>query len=115
MSPIIRRGEIYLVDWNPARGSEQKGRRPALIIQNNIGNEYSATTIVASISTKFSKIYPFQVFLNSKESGLDDDSIIDLAQIMTISKTRLLRKIGQAKSETMQLVNEALMHSLNII
>lgn len=110
----IKRGEIYLVDWNPSRGSEQRGMRPALIIQNNIGNEHSSTTIVASVSAKFSKVYPFQVLFRAKETGLDYDSVADLQQIMTIDKTRLVRKIGQIKDTTIRLINEALVNSLDI-
>lgn len=110
----IRRGEIYLVDWNPRRGSEQKGIRPALVIQNNVGNDFSSTTIVASVSTKFGKVYPFQILLYAKETGLDYDSLVDLQQIMTIDKTRLLRKIGQIKDETIPLINKALVISFDI-
>jgi mRNA interferase MazF len=111
----VRRGEIYLVDWDPARGSEQKGKRPALVIQNNIGNDYGSTTIVASISTKFKKVYPFQVLLRARETGLDYDSIVDLQQIMTVDKTRLISKIGQIEGKTIPLINTALVNSLNLI
>jgi mRNA interferase MazF len=110
----IRRGEIYLVDWDPSRGSEQKGKRPALVIQNDIGNDHSSTTIVASVSTKFGKVYPFQVLLRAKETGLDCDSIVDLQQIMTVDKTRLLTKIGQIKDETISLISKALAISFDI-
>jgi mRNA interferase MazF len=102
------------VNWDPARGSEQKGTRPALIIQNNIGNEHSTTTIVASISTKFNKVYPFQVLIHAKETGLDHDSVVDLQQIMTINKTRLVRKIGQIKDDTIPLIDKAIINSLDI-
>ncbi len=54
----LLRGDIWLVDWSPGRGSEQAGLRPALIIQNDIGNQYSPTTIVAAISTTITKTYP---------------------------------------------------------
>jgi mRNA interferase MazF len=110
----IRRGEIYLVDWNPSRGSEQKGKRPALIIQNNVGNDHSPLTIVASISTKFGKVYPFQVLLHAKDTGLDCDSIVDLQQIMTVDKARLQRKIGRIKDEIILLINDALLISFDI-
>ena len=67
MSREVKRGEIYQVNWNPRRGSEQGGIRPALIIQNNIGNKFSPTTIVATCSTADVKNYPFIVFLNENE------------------------------------------------
>jgi mRNA interferase MazF len=114
-SPIIRRGEIYLVNWDPARGSEQKGTRPALIIQNNTGNDHGSTTIVASISTKFKTVYPFQVLISAKDSGLDYDSVADLGQIMTIDKTRLLKKIGRVEGDSIHLIDEALKLSLDIL
>jgi len=60
MNKFPRRGEVWLVNWNPARGSEQAGIRPALIIQNDIGNEKSPTTIVAAISSAV-KLYPMNV------------------------------------------------------
>ena len=63
MNNFPRRGEIWLVNWNPARGSEQTGKRPALIIQNDIGNEKAPTTIVAAISSSV-KLYPMNVCVN---------------------------------------------------
>lgn len=70
---MIRRGEIYWVDWSPGRGSEQTGVRPAVILQNNVGNQFSPTTIVAAISTRVPpKLYPFHVRLSPEESGLLD-------------------------------------------
>ncbi len=102
------------VNWNPSRGSEQKGTRPALVIQNDIGNAYSSTTIVASISTKFNKVYPFQVLIRAKETGLDTDSVVDLQQIMTVDKTHLAKKIGQIKDSTIPLINTAIINSLEI-
>jgi mRNA interferase MazF len=115
MNLAIRRGEIYLVDWDPARGNEQKGRRPALVIQNDIGNAYGSTTIVASISTKYKKVYPFQVLIQANETGLEHDSIVDLQQIMTVDKTRLLHKLGQVKKKTVTLIDAALMKSLDLM
>jgi mRNA interferase MazF len=115
MSVTVKRGEIYLVNWNPSRGSEQEGIRPALIIQNDLGNQYSTTTIVAAICTKFKKQYPFLVLIKARESGLDSDSVINLSQIMTIDKSRLVKKLGQIKAETLKSVDRALVHSLNIL
>jgi mRNA interferase MazF len=112
MSSEVKRGEIYWIDWDPARGSEQKGQRPALVIQNDVGNKYSSTTIVATCSTKFTKSYPFQVFVEARESGLPDDCIIDLGQIITVDKSRLLRKCGKLSKDKMHEVNKALQISL---
>jgi mRNA interferase MazF len=86
---IIRRGEIFLANLEPVKGSEQGGVRPVLIIQNDIGNEYSKTTIIAPLtSTIPKKEYPFNVFLPS--SFLKKDSTILLNQVRTIDNSRLI-------------------------
>jgi mRNA interferase MazF len=96
-----------------SRGSEQAGIRPALIIQNDIGNEKSLTTIIAAISTTV-KIYPMNVKINPAESGLNKPSIIKTSQILTVSKERLMKKIGRVDRDTMQAVNTAIKLSLDI-
>ena len=110
----IRRGEIYWVDWNPGRGSEQKGIRPALIIQNDVGNELSPNTIIAGCTTAKIKPYPFIVPVTKKESGLPKDCSIDLATIMTIDKTRLGDKVGELTKQKMVEVDEAIKVSLSL-
>lgn len=114
MSRRIFRGEIWLVDWNPGRGSEQTGVRPALVVQNDVGNTYSSTTIVAAVSTRIGKEYPFQVRVEPRESGLPQTSIIKLDQIMTVAQERLMRKVGSLSPSIMAKVNEALKRSLGI-
>ena len=111
MKGFPQRGEIWLVNWNPARGSEQAGERPALIIQNDIGNEHASTTIVAAISTTI-RLYPMNVFLDPPEGGLNKPSIIKTGQILTVSKERLKKKLGKINQEKMQEVNRALQLSL---
>ena len=114
MSRDIKRGEIYWVDWNPSRGSEQSGLRPALVIQNDIGNKYSPTTIVAAVTTALEKPYPFLVRIKAKESGLPRDSTINLAVILTIDKTRLREKCGALSEAKMTEVNKAIKASLGM-
>jgi mRNA interferase MazF len=108
-----RRGDIWLVNFNPAQGSEQKGIRPALIIQNDIGNEVSPVTIVAAISS-VTKAYPINVEIKTLESGLEKDSVIKLNQIRTIDKKRLIRRLGSLDSSKMRAVNSALILSLGL-
>ncbi len=110
---ICRRGEIWLVNFNPGRGSEQKGIRPALIIQNDIGNQYASTTIIAAITTTLKK-YPVTILLNPHEGGLKEASMVNLAQLLTIDKTRLIKKLGQIKEERLEYVDEAIKISLNL-
>jgi mRNA interferase MazF len=114
MTGNIKRGEIYWVDWNPVRGSEQKGLRPALIIQNDIGNTNSPTIIVAALTTALEKSYPFLVRVTSKESGLPRESTVNLAIIITIDKTRLTSKYGELSPVKMKEVDEAIKVSLGI-
>lgn len=109
-----KRGEIYLVNFNPARGSEQAGKRPAVIIQNDTGNVYSPTTIVAACSTALAKPFPFIVNVTAKESGLDRDTAINLAQIITIDKNRLEKRLGSLPSSKVANLNEAIMNSLGL-
>jgi len=111
----IQRGEIFFVDLEPVRGSEQGGKRPVLIIQNNISNIYSSVTIIAAITSRiFDKEYPTNVFLSKKDSGLDKDSNILLNQLRTIDKTRLVKKIGKIDSYLMNKVDIAISISLGL-
>jgi mRNA interferase MazF len=114
MMNTVKRGEIYWVDWGKGKGSEQSGIRPALIIQNDIGNEMSPNTIIASVTTAPKKPFPFLVHFTAKESGLTEDSTVDLASIVTISKTRLGEKCGQLSKDKMLEVNAAICVSLGL-
>jgi mRNA interferase MazF len=111
MNTFPKRGEIWLVNWNPARGSEQAGIRPALIVQNNIGNEHSSTTIVAAISTSV-KLYPMNVLLDPPQGGLKSPSNIKTSQILTVSKDRFEKRLGLVDETKMKEVNRALKLSL---
>ena len=111
MKGFPKRGEVWLVNWNPARGSEQAGRRPALVIQNDIGNEKAPTTIVAAISSSV-KVYPMNVQINPPEGGLDHPSIIKASQILTISNERLEKRLGRLSRDSMDDVDRAIKLSL---
>jgi mRNA interferase MazF len=111
MKPFPRRGEIWLVNWNPARGSEQAGKRPALVIQNDIVNEHASTTIVATLSTTI-RIYPMNVLIEPPQGGLTKPSIIKTGQILTVSKDRLEKRMGLIEDKKMVEVDRALRLSL---
>lgn len=113
MGSTPRRGEVWLVNFNPGRGSEQKGIRPALVIQNDTGNVHAATTIVAAISTTI-KAFPVTVLLSPGEGGLKQKSMVNLAQMLTLDKRRLQRRLGNLSESTMQRVNEAIRISLDV-
>lgn len=111
----IRRGEIYWVDLSGAKGAETDTKiRPALIVQNDTGNQYSPTTIVAPITSvkANAKIYPFEVRVTPQESGLQDTSKILLNQIRTVDKARLAGKIGQLSPAKTLEVEKAIRISL---
>ena len=110
---LIKRGDLFWVNLDPTRGSEQAGRRPVLIIQNDIGNEVAPTTIVAPLTTKsFTKEYPTNVHLPKGMSGLKSDSTILFSQIRTIDKSRLQKKIGHLSEAYLEKVNRAVKISL---
>lgn len=111
MKTFPRRGEIWLVNWNPARGSEQAGKRPALIIQNDIGNEHASTTIVAAISSVL-RLYPMNVRLDPPQGGLPKPSIVKTGQLLTVAKDRLEKKLGLVDNKKMEEVDRALRLSL---
>ncbi len=102
-----------MVDFSPGRGSEQKGMRPALIIQNDVGNQYASTTIVAAITTTIKK-YPVTVVLDRHEGGLRQLSMVNLAQILTLDKERLMRKLDAVSEARLAEINAALLVSLGL-
>lgn len=110
---VIRRGSIYYADLDPVRGSEQGGNRPVLILQNNIGNEYSPTVIIAAITSKIKTKLPTHVKLRDMK-GLEKDSVVLLEQIRTIDKSRLDGEIGHLNRYQMRKVDEALRVSVGV-
>lgn len=114
----IKRGEIYFADVtkHDSQGSEQSGRRPVLILQNDIGNKFSPTTIIAIITTKSKRELPTHVEIHkNKLNGLKYDSVVALEQITTIDKDRIQFKIGELSVEDNLKVMEAMKISLAMI
>lgn len=110
----IYRGDIYLANLNPYKGSEQGGKRPVIIIQNNVGNHYSPTVIVTAVTSRFFKkrALPTHVPLDNEE--LEKNSLALLEQIRTIDKSRLIRKIGRVPEEKMKEIGAAIHVSLDL-
>src|SRR5260370_42216620 len=110
-----RRGDIYLVEFDPARGDEIQKTRPALIIQNDIGNQYSPITIVATLTSKFdTRPRPTDVIVDREQSGLLQRSAVVLNQIRSVDRQRLIRRLGRLDVVTMRRVDHALMISLGL-
>ncbi len=111
-----RRGEVYLVAFDPTLGAEIRKTRPALILQNDIANRASPITIVAALSTKFDQeLYPTEVLVRPPEGGLDADSVVLLNQIRSVDRRRLTWRLGRLTPQTMRLVDRALVRSLGLI
>lgn len=112
---MIKRGEIYFAQLNPVIGSEQGGIRPVLVIQNDIGNQYSPTTIVLAITSQINKAkLPTHIELDAERYGLERDSVILAEQIRTIDKTRLKQRIAILDEGTMGKVDQGLQVSLGL-
>lgn len=112
---MIKRGEIYYAELNPVVGSEQGGTRPVLVIQNDIGNQFSPTTIIAAITSQIAKAkLPTHVEVRANRSGLERDSVILTEQIRTIDKSRLKEKVAVLDEEVMIRVNQAVEISLGL-
>jgi len=111
-----KRGEIYLVNFAPTIGSEIQKTRPALILQNDISNQYSPITIVAAITSQFdSETYPTEVLINPPEGGLTITSVVLLNQIRSIDKQRLVKRMGIVFDHLMGYVDNAIQISLGLI
>ena len=112
----IQRGDIFYADLSPVIGSEQGGIRPVLIVQNDIGNKHSPTTIIAPLTTKFTKAkLPTHVKLSTAETNLKADSIVLLEQLRTIDKRRLSTKMGTVAADKIPLINKAIRISLELV
>lgn len=110
-----RRGEVYLVNFDPTIGAEVRKTRPAVVIQNDIGNRWSPITIVAAITSRFEDpLYPTEVLVRASEGGLAVDSVVLLNQLRSIDKARLVRRLGALKAQTVREVDRALLLSLGL-
>jgi len=112
----VKRGDLYFADLSPVVGSEQGGTRPVLVVQNDVGNKYSPTVIVAAVTSRINKAkLPTHVEVKADENGLSRDSVILLEQLRTIDKKRLREKVGRVDEDTLASVAEALSISLGIL
>jgi len=108
-----RHGEVWWADMGTGVGSEQRGARPVLVIQNDIGNIHSPTIIVAAITDAKKKYLPTHIQLG-KEHGLPKNSVVMLEQIRTLDKRRLNRRVGELNDQNMKDLAEALKVSFGL-
>ncbi|MDO4481757.1 MAG: type II toxin-antitoxin system PemK/MazF family toxin [Bacillota bacterium] len=112
---IIKRGDIFFADLSPVVGSEQGGLRPVLVIQNDVGNKYSPTVIVAAITSQVNKNkLPTHVEIGMLGNGLSRNSVVLMEQLRTIDKMRLKEKIGHIDEPAIGRVRDALTVSLGM-
>lgn len=110
-----RRGEIYWLDFSPSTGAEMREPHPALVIQNNVGNQVSALTIVTAITSNLRVAeLPVGVRIEPSQSNLPRPSVVHLGHVYTVDKRRLGRRVGQLPDEVMRQVDEALQVSLEL-
>ncbi|WP_372369151.1 type II toxin-antitoxin system PemK/MazF family toxin [Candidatus Uabimicrobium sp. HlEnr_7] len=110
MSNFPKRGEIWSIQFDPKVGSEQGGTRPGVILQNDIGNKFSKTTIVAPLTTTIREM-PVHVLLKKKD-GVRNTCMLMLEQIHTIDNKRLVKRLGKIPQEKFQDIHEAILYSL---
>ena len=112
----IKRGDVFYADLNPVIGSEQGGIRPVLVVQNDIGNHYSPTTIVAAVTSRIKRAkMPTHVELPASKGYLAMDSVVLLEQVRTIDRSRLREKACVLDEETLEKVDRALEISFGLI
>ncbi|MFD1032014.1 type II toxin-antitoxin system PemK/MazF family toxin [Metaplanococcus flavidus] len=113
---IVKRGDVFFAELSPVVGSEQGGTRPVLVIQNDIGNRFSPTVIIAAITAQIQKAkLPTHVEIDAKKYGFERDSVILLEQLRTIDKSRLTDKITHLDESLMEKVDEALEISVGLV
>ena len=111
----IKRGQIWYADISGVKGSEQGGIRPVLIVQNDKGNQFAPTTIIAPITSIHTKAkLPTHIWLSIATSGLSVNSLVELEQIRTIDKSRLKQYMGYIQEGEQRLVDEAIKISLGV-
>ena len=116
MIPSVKRGDIYYADLSPVVGSEQGGLRPVLVVQNDVGNKYSPTVIVAAITSRIGKTkLPTHIEIYAKRAGLFRDSVVLLEQIRTLDKQRLRDRLGHLDTEIMNEIDNAIAVSLGLL
>ncbi|HEX3528950.1 MAG TPA: type II toxin-antitoxin system PemK/MazF family toxin [Thermoanaerobaculia bacterium] len=105
---MIERGDVYRVSLDPVLGSEIGKTRPAVVIQNDLANRSSPTVTVVPVSSKVDRVFPFQVLIKAGEGGLERDSKALCEQIRTLSRARLLKRLGRLSPERLAEIRAAL-------
>jgi mRNA interferase MazF len=113
----VQRGDIVIAELSPTKGSEQAGTRPCVVVQNDTGNKYSPTTIVAPCTTRYDPedLYPVEVELRASRCDLKDDSVVNCSQLRTVDiDARITGRVGTVPPDRMEDIDEALHISLSL-
>lgn len=111
-----RRGEVWLVALDPTVGSEIQQTRPAVVVQNDHSNRTAQTTIVAPLTSRVGpKLYPTEVLIPEGEGGCRVDSLVLLRQVRCVDRTRLLKRLGRVRSQTVASIDQALLITLGLV
>lgn len=111
----IYRGDLFFANLNPVKGSEQGGKRPVAILQNDVGNKFSPTVIVAAITSRTRKKANMPTHVSLDNAALEKDSQVLLEQIRTLDKTRLIKKVGKLTQDEMRAIDNSLEISLSLV
>lgn len=111
----IYRGDLFFANLNPVKGSEQGGKRPVVILQNDVGNKFSPTVIVAAITSRTRKKVNMPTHVPLDNAALEKDSQVLLEQIRTLDKTRLIKKVGTLTQDEMRAIDNSLEISLSLV
>lgn len=111
----IYRGDLFFANLNPVKGSEQGGKRPVVILQNDVGNKFSPTVIVAAITSRTRKKENMPTHVSLDNAALEKDSQVLLEQIRTLDKTRLIKKVGKLTQDEMRAIDNSLEISLSLV
>lgn len=111
----ICRGDLFFANLNPVKGSEQGGKRPVVILQNDVGNKFSPTVIVAAITSRTRKKANMPTHVSLDNAALEKDSQVLLEQIRTLDKTRLIKKVGKLTQDEMRAIDNSLEISLSLV
>lgn len=104
----MNRGDIFLVDFEPARPTEANKIRPSILITNNQANLYGTNVMVVPLTSNVNKIYPFQLFLSAEETGLERDSKAQIELTRSVSKSRLGKRVGVLSQELLGQLEDRL-------
>ncbi len=111
-----KRGEVYLVNFDPTIGAEIRKTRPALVVQNDIANRHSPVTIVCAITSQYEEpLYPTETLLSPPEGGMKLQSVVLANQVRSVDKQRLVKRLGSVRPETMLRVDRTLRLSLGLV